>query len=116
LKIGLASSSPCEWVEGHLERLGLRPYFESIIASDDVVLTKPDPALYTSACAALGVEPGRAVALEDSPNGALAAKRAGLHCVAVPNELTKFLPFPAVDLRLDSLAEMSLDDLLAKLV
>ncbi len=115
LKIGLASSSSCDWVEGHLERLGLRSCFDCIVASDDVELTKPDPALYTSVCAALGIEPGRAVALEDSPNGALAAKRAGLYCVAVPNELTKNLPFPAVDLRLDSLADMPLEELLAQL-
>jgi HAD superfamily hydrolase (TIGR01509 family) len=116
LKIGLASSSPCDWVEGHLERLGLRAYFERIVASDDVALTKPDPALYTDVCTALGVQPGCAVALEDSPNGALAAKRAGLYCVAVPNELTKNLPFPPVDLRLDSLADMPLEMLLAQLV
>ena len=45
-----------------------------------------------------------------------AAKRAGLYCVAVPNELTKNLPFPPVDLRLDSLADMPLEMLLAQLV
>jgi HAD superfamily hydrolase (TIGR01509 family) len=115
LKIGLASSSPCEWVEGHLERLGLLSFFEHIIASDDVALTKPDPALYLNVCQALKVAPGRAVALEDSPNGALAAKRAGMYCVAVPNELTKALPFPPVDLRLESLAAMPLEALLEKL-
>jgi HAD superfamily hydrolase (TIGR01509 family) len=115
LKIGLASSSPCDWVEGHLERLGLRAYFEQIRASDDVEFTKPDPALYVEACAALGVPPARALALEDSPNGALAAKRAGMYCVAVPNPLTRELPFPDVDLRLDSLADLPLEALLAKL-
>ena len=115
LKIGLASSSPCDWVEGHLERLGLRGYFEQILASDDVELTKPDPALYVDACAALLVAPARALALEDSPNGALAAKRAGMYCVAVPNQLTRELPFPEVDLRLESLAELPLEELLAQL-
>ena len=115
LKIGLASSSPCDWVEGHLERLELRGYFEQILASDDVELTKPDPALYVDACAALLVAPARALALEDSPNGAFAAKRAGMYCVAVPNPLTRELPFPEVDLRLESLAELPLEELLAQL-
>ena len=31
--------------------------------------------------------------MEDSPNGVLAAKRAGLYCIAVPNELTRQMPF-----------------------
>jgi beta-phosphoglucomutase-like phosphatase (HAD superfamily) len=45
LKIGLASSSECAWVTGHLSRLGLIDYFDSIKGSDDVQNTKPDPEL-----------------------------------------------------------------------
>jgi beta-phosphoglucomutase-like phosphatase (HAD superfamily) len=55
------------------------------------------------------------VALEDSPNGVLAAKRAGLACVAVPNTLTARLDLSAADLRLVSLAELPLPELLARL-
>lgn len=114
LKIGLASSSSCDWVRGHLARLGLLDYFESLTASDDVQFTKPDPALYRTAVAELGVQPEQALALEDSPNGVLAAKRAGLFCVVVPNAMTRDLDLDHADLRLDSLADMSLEDLLAK--
>jgi HAD superfamily hydrolase (TIGR01509 family) len=114
LKIGLASSSPCRWVTGNLERLGLIDYFECIRGQDDVRLTKPDPELYLSAAACLGVPPVEAIAIEDSPNGVTAAKRAGMFCVAVPNELTRSLPLDHADLRLDSLADMSLEDLIAK--
>ena len=56
-----------------------------------------------------------AVALEDSPNGVLAAKRANLTCVAVPNALTSRLDLGAADLRLTSLADLSLPALLARL-
>ncbi len=115
LKIGLASSSPCDWVESHLVRLGLIEYFQTIIASDDVEYTKPDPALYRLAADSLGVPAGNALALEDSPNGVLAAKRAGLYCVAVPNEMTRHIAFEGEDLRLESLAEMPLEDLLRRL-
>jgi beta-phosphoglucomutase-like phosphatase (HAD superfamily) len=55
------------------------------------------------------------VALEDSPNGVLAAKRAGLTCVAVPNPLTARLDLSAADLTLGSLAELPLADLIARL-
>ena len=65
LKIGLASSSSCAWVTGHLERLGLLHYFDCICPRDDVRLTKPDPQLYTLAVDQLGVTPDQAVAIED---------------------------------------------------
>lgn len=54
-----------------------------------------------------------AVALEDSPNGVRAAKAAGLFCVAVPGPITRGLDFAEADRVLPSLAEWSLDDLLA---
>jgi HAD superfamily hydrolase (TIGR01509 family) len=115
LKVGIASSSSCRWVSGHLERLGLIGYFNAIVAKDDVPVTKPDPTLYRAILEKLDVAPERAVAFEDSPNGILAARRAGLFCVAVPNVMTRYLPIDHADLRLDSLAEMTLEDLLHKI-
>lgn len=113
LKIGVASSSRREWVCGHLERLAIHAHFDAIICSDDVARTKPDPALYLTALTALGAAPHEAIALEDSPNGVAAARRAGIFCVAVPNALTRQLPLEEADLRLASLAEMPLETLLA---
>ena len=62
---------------------------------------------------ALGVQTQEAIALEDSPNGILAAKRAGLFCVAVPNPLTRQLSLAQADLQIASLADLSLARLLA---
>jgi HAD superfamily hydrolase (TIGR01509 family) len=114
LKLGVASSSPRSWVCGFLEPLGLASSFHTVQCSDDVGATKPDPASYLAALAALGVAPSQAIALEDSPNGVLAAKRAGLYCVAVPNSMTRGLAFDRADLQVDSLADLSLDGLLAR--
>lgn len=114
LLIGLASSSSCEWVSGHLTRLGLFDYFDTIKASDDVPHTKPDPALYQAVLAALDLRPNQAIVFEDSPNGILAAKRAGLFCVAVPNQLTAGLKLNQADMRLSSLADMPLEKLIRK--
>ena len=114
LKLGLASSSDCGWVTGHLERLGLLPAFDCICAADDVQVTKPNPALYLSVLTGLNLRANQAIALEDSPNGVLAAKRAGIFCVAVPNQLTRRLPLDHADLLLASLEDISLDDLLAR--
>lgn len=112
LQVGLASSSTCAWVTGHLTRLGLMGYFDCILASDDVQRTKPDPELFVRALSCLGLEPGEAVVFEDSPNGILAARRAGIFTVAVPGALTRHLPLDQADLRLDSLADLPLDQLL----
>lgn len=115
LGIGLASSSSRAWVEGYLRQLGLESWFDCIRVRDDVAKVKPDPELYLKAVEALGVAPEEAVAFEDSPNGALAAKRAGLKCVIVPNELTSRLTFGEHDLRLSSMADMPLEEVLARL-
>jgi HAD superfamily hydrolase (TIGR01509 family) len=115
LKVGLASSSPREWVEPQLRKLGLLHYFDCIRTRDDVEHAKPAPDLYLAAVACLGVSPDRAVAFEDSPNGALAARRAGLYCVVVPNRITAALEFGEHDLRLDSLLDAPLSELPARL-
>jgi HAD superfamily hydrolase (TIGR01509 family) len=114
LKLGLASSSSCAWVERHLKARDLCAYFDVLRAADDVRLTKPDPELYLAVLAQLGVNGAEAVALEDSPNGIRAAKAAGMYCVAVPNALTRQLPLNEADFRLDSLAEMPLEKWLEK--
>jgi HAD superfamily hydrolase (TIGR01509 family) len=114
LRLGVASSSSRAWVEGHLTRLGLRAHFEVVRCAEDVARVKPDPALYQAVLQATGVLAQQAVALEDSPNGVLAAKRAGLTCIAVPNPLTLRLDLAAADLTLASLADVPLADLLAR--
>ena len=115
LTLAVASSSSRKWVAGHLERLGLLDRFHTLRCAGDVPRVKPDPALYRAVLEATGVRAADAVALEDSPNGVLAAKGAGLACVAVPNALTARLDLGAADLRLTSLADMPLAALLARL-
>jgi HAD superfamily hydrolase (TIGR01509 family) len=111
----VASSSSRAWVLGHLERLGLDADWGAVRTRDDVARTKPAPDLYISAVAALGVAPTEAVAFEDSANGIAAAKDAGLLCVAVPNALTAGMDLSRADVRLGSLADTPLEELLVLL-
>jgi HAD superfamily hydrolase (TIGR01509 family) len=115
LRVGLASSSSRQWVEGQLRRLGLLHFFECMRTADDVERVKPEPDLYLSVLRCLGVPAGSAVAFEDSPNGALAARRAGMYCVVIPNRVTETLQFGEHDLRLESLMQAELADLLARI-
>ena len=112
LKLAIVSSSSREWVHGHLERLGLLSYFDITCCADDVMHAKPDPALYVLALEKLNLYPHQVIVLEDSPNGVLAAKRAELFCVAVPTEMTKQLSLDMADLKINSLADVPLDELL----
>ena len=115
LKLGVASSSTGEWVRGHLLRLGILDRFQCVRCRDDVAEPKPEPDLYVAVLDCLGVMPEEAVAIEDSPNGVLAAKRAGMRCVAVPNSITEGLDLTHADVRLGSLAEVTPAGLLARL-
>ncbi|NOV01511.1 HAD-IA family hydrolase [Paenibacillus sp. LMG 31457] len=108
LKIGLASSSSREWVEGFLKQLQIIDYFEVIKTGDEVEKVKPDPTLYIKTLDALNIKADEAVAFEDSANGARAAIAAGLKCVIVPNEVTKEINFEKFHLRINSMSEMGL--------
>lgn len=110
VKLAIASSSTENWVANNLRRFNLLEQFDAICTRDYVTAVKPDPSLYLLALERLGVEAVDAIAFEDSPPGILAAKRAGLYCIAVPNALTKDLPLNLADRRLRSLEEFSLDD------
>lgn len=115
LRLGVASSSSIEWVKGHLERLGILDRFDCVRCRDDVANAKPSPDLYLAVMNCLGVDPADAIAIEDSPNGILAARRAGMRCVAVPNSITSTLDLSGADLVLGSLAEMTPAALLMRL-
>jgi HAD superfamily hydrolase (TIGR01509 family) len=116
LKLGIVSSSDQKWVRGHLERLSLLDYFDHTSCADEVEVAKPDPALYHLGMKKMGCAAQSVVVLEDSPNGVLAAKRAGLYCIAVPNQLTGQLSFHEEggmpDRIINSLEDFPWDDLM----
>jgi HAD superfamily hydrolase (TIGR01509 family) len=115
LKVGLASSSTSDWVSGHLARLRILDRFDCMRCRDQVASAKPAPDLYLAVLECLGVPASEAIAIEDSPNGVLAAKRAGLRCVAIPNSITAGLDLRQADLLLGSLAAVTLAELLTML-
>ncbi len=114
LKLAIASSSDRQWVTSHLSHLALLDPFEKILTSDDVLNVKPAPDLFLKAVQALGLNPSEAMAFEDSPNGIRAARAAGLFCVAVPNPVSRLLNVDHADLVIESLASVTLDELIEK--
>jgi HAD superfamily hydrolase (TIGR01509 family) len=83
--LGVASSSNRELIELVLERLGVAQLFAATVSSEEVARGKPAPDVYLEAARRLNVDPKKAAAVEDSHNGILAAKAAGMCVLAIPN-------------------------------
>jgi HAD superfamily hydrolase (TIGR01509 family) len=117
LKLAIASSSPHAWVDTHAKRLGIYDYFDKVICADDVPpgRTKPNPDLFLKALDQFKVRKNEAIVFEDSPNGVKAAQSAGILVVVVTNPTTSSLVFNGKFLRLNSLADLRLSDLLQNL-
>lgn len=114
LKIGLASSSPKDWVEHFLDKLKIRTYFDCLRTANDVKHVKPDPELYVQALECLGVTASQTVAIEDSPNGTTAAQAANIYCLTVPNAITRHLAFQQAANMAHSLEDVAFEDLLLR--
>ena len=84
MRLALASSSPRWLIDRVVVRLGLADAFDAVCSAEHEPAGKPDPAVFLTAAHALGVDPARCVVFEDAPAGVLAAKVAGMACVAVP--------------------------------
>ena len=89
--IGLtvASSSSRRWVQGWLERLGIYHRFAGVFTRTDGYAVKPDPALFLAAQECLGLPKDDCLIIEDSENGTISARNAGIPCVAIPNRMTQ---------------------------
>ncbi|WP_371680444.1 HAD family hydrolase [Streptomyces sp. NBC_01276] len=106
LRLAVASSSDGDWVRRWLRHYGLGRHFDAVVTGDDVTRRKPDPEAYLTAAAALGAEPGRCLAVEDSLIGVAAARAAGMTVVAVPTALTRGLDHGAADRILPDLSAL----------
>jgi HAD superfamily hydrolase (TIGR01509 family) len=91
-RLGLASSSNAPVIATVLQRADLDGAIEAWVSSEEVARGKPAPDVYLEAARRLGVDPARAVAVEDSSNGLRSAAAAGMAVVAVP--MRAFPPAP----------------------
>jgi len=111
--LGLASSSPRRLIDTVLESAGLAQWFQVSVSTEEVGAGKPSPAVYRTVLQRLGVDPVRAIAIEDSSNGLRSAATAGLVVLAVPN--TAFPPSEDA-LALADVVVGSLDEITPELV
>jgi len=106
--LGVASSSNRPLIDLFLELTGTADFFQATVSSEEVARGKPAPDVYLEAARRLGVDPGRAVAIEDSENGIRSAAAAGMHVIATPN---RAFPPSAEALALASVVLDSIEEL-----
>ncbi len=105
LHLAIASSSTRAVIDALLAAIGLDALFPVRVSGEEpeVRHSKPAPDVYLTAAARLGVPPAACLAIEDSGPGVIAAKRAGMLCIAVPNRWTADQDFREADVVLESL-------------
>lgn len=106
----IASSAPRANVDVMLEVLTLRQWFDAIVSAEDVRRGKPDPDVFLTAAAAVGMPPEHCVVVEDAAAGVEAARRGGMRCVGVGDEAVS-----RADIHVASLAALP-DDAFERLI
>lgn len=117
IMLGIATTTSRTNVEALLDStLGpqARDWFATIACAEDAAEKKPDPAVYVVALRQLGLSGPDAVAIEDSRNGVLAAKAAGLEVVLTPSLYMAGEDTAGADVSLAGLDELDLDSFLAR--
>jgi HAD superfamily hydrolase (TIGR01509 family) len=84
--LALATSASRERVVQTLSAFGISPFFRVIVTGSDVRTGKPDPAMFLQAARELQIDPSKALVVEDSISGVMAAKTAGMKCVVYSPE------------------------------
>jgi HAD superfamily hydrolase (TIGR01509 family) len=111
----LASSNTTDVIEATLSATGLTPLFTAYVGGNDVTVAKPAPDIFLLAASRLGADPARCVVVEDSTNGILAARRAGMTPVGFENPNSPGQDLSRAALRISTLAGLTPGRLLALL-
>lgn len=81
----IASSSPRDFIEVVVSKFELEDYFSCILSGEEVENGKPAPDIYVETAKKLGIVPEECIVIEDSKNGVMAAKEAGMKCIGFKN-------------------------------
>jgi HAD superfamily hydrolase (TIGR01509 family) len=105
-RMALASSAELRVIDANLAALSLRSLFEAVVSGTQVPRGKPAPDVFLAAAEWLAVPAAACLVVEDSRNGLLAAKAAGMRCAVVPCAQTLHQEFGEADHRLTALLEL----------
>ena len=85
IPIAIASSSPREFIEAVVKKIGIDQYFKILVSGEEIERSKPEPDIFLKAATLLNVSPTECLVVEDSKSGTIAAKKAGMKCIGYQN-------------------------------
>jgi beta-phosphoglucomutase family hydrolase len=106
----LGSSAPPENVRLITRELKIESLFQVIVSGREVKEGKPSPLGFLLAAEKLGVEAKDCIVIEDAIAGVAAARKAGMHCLAVTNTNPR-TSLKGAELIVNSLKEVTPGDL-----
>lgn len=109
ISIGLASSSPRVFIEAVLNKFGIQEFFQSIISGEEVAKGKPAPDIYLKTAEILQAKVEDCIVLEDSRNGVLAAKAAGMKVIGFVNMNSGIQDLSKADLVVSTITNINME-------
>ncbi|MBP2629736.1 MAG: family hydrolase [Firmicutes bacterium] len=104
----IASSSPKKIIEVIIHKLKLDDYFQLIVSGQEVAQGKPAPDIFLEAAKRLQITPADCVVIEDSKNGSIAAKKAGMKCIGFQNLNSGNQDLTNADLIVDAITQIDI--------
>jgi len=107
MQLVLASSSANVTIDRVFTRFGLHKYFTHLVSGEDFPNSKPHPAIFLHAAKLSGTSVENCIVIEDSTNGILAAKAAGIYCIGYDSINTKLQDYSKADFVIRDFSEVN---------
>jgi HAD superfamily hydrolase (TIGR01509 family) len=107
MQLVLASSSANVTIERIFNRFNLHQYFTHLVSGEDFPKSKPHPAIFEHAAFLAQTPIENCVVIEDSTNGILAAKAAGIYCIGYDSVHSKLQDYSLADTVITDFKELN---------
>ena len=112
MQLVLASSSANVTINRIFNRFGLHKYFTHIVSGEDFPKSKPHPAIFLRAAELANTPVENCIVIEDSTNGIMAAKAAGIYCIGYDSFHSKLQDYSFADVVITDFKELSYERIL----
>ncbi|MCX5849949.1 MAG: HAD family phosphatase [Deltaproteobacteria bacterium] len=109
IPIGVASSSSGMFIKEVLKKIRIEKYIMTWVSGENIEKSKPEPDIFLRAAELLQVNPEECIVIEDSKNGVLAAKKAGMKCIGYKNINSGNQDLSKADIIVDKIQEINLN-------
>ncbi len=113
IPVAVASSSPGRFIEEVIDKIKIEKYIRTWVSGENIEKSKPEPDIFLKTAELLQVNPRGCVVIEDSKNGVIAAKKAGMRCIGFKNMNSGSQDLSKADLVVDKIQDIDLGRLLS---